>query len=338
MKTIFSGIQPSGIPTIGNYIGAMKQFVQLQDDYQCYFCIVDEHAITVPQDRLKLREQILQLAALYIAVGIDPKKATIFIQSEVSAHAEAAWIVQCNIPLGELERMTQFKDKSQKTGRTSVNAGLLTYPPLMVADIILYNSNLVPVGEDQKQHLELTRDFVDRFNSRYGTPKQPILVSPEVKIAKKDSGGRVMSLQEPTKKMSKSDTNRKGFISMLDEPDVIRKKIKSAVTDSSGIIEYDPDNKPGISNLLVIYSAMSDLPISDITAKYHDSGYAEFKADLAEVVVNKLEPIQTHYKELLVSDELQTILDDGAIDAQKVADRTLQKMRNAVGLGRKPKR
>lgn len=338
METIFSGIQPSGIPTIGNYIGAMKQFVHLQEDYQCYFCIVDEHAITVPQDRLKLREQILQLASLYLAVGLDPTKATIFIQSEIPAHAEASWIVQCNTPLGELERMTQFKDKSQKTGRTSVSAGLLTYPPLMVADIILYNTNLVPVGEDQKQHLELTRDFVERFNTRYATPKQPILVMPEVKIPKKDAGGRIMSLQEPTKKMSKSDTNSKGFISMLDEPSNIRKKIKSAVTDSSGVIEYDPENKPGISNLLVIYSAMSDLAIDEIVAKYTDSNYATFKADLAEVVVNELEPIQTRYKELLVSDELQQILDEGAVEASKVANKTLQRMKNAVGLGRKPRR
>jgi len=200
MKTIFSGIQPSGIPTIGNYIGAMKQFVQLQNDYHCIFCIVDEHAITVPQDRLKLRKQILQLASLYLAVGIDPEKATVFIQSEVSAHAEAAWIVQCNTSLGELERMTQFKDKSQKVGATSVSAGLLTYPPLMVADIILYNTDLVPVGEDQKQHLELTRDFVEHFNSRYAeNPNQPLLSVPEVKIPDKNAGGLIMSLQDPTK-------------------------------------------------------------------------------------------------------------------------------------------
>lgn len=339
MKTIFSGIQPSGIPTIGNYIGAMQQFVQLQDDYNCFFCIVDEHAITVPQDRLKLRQQILQLASLYLAVGLDPKKATIFIQSEVSAHAEAAWIVQCNTSLGELERMTQFKDKSQKVGSTSVSAGLLTYPPLMVADIVLYNADLVPVGEDQKQHLELTRDFVERFNSRYAeNPNQPLLVLPEVKIPDKNAGGRVMSLQDPTKKMSKSDTNSKGFISMLDEPNVIRKKIRSAVTDSSGKIEYDVENKPGVSNLLVIYSSLSDFTIDELVEKYADAGYAEFKNDLAEVVVATLEPIQNRYNELLVSEELQTILDEGAVEASKVANKTLRKMKNAVGLGRKTKR
>lgn len=337
-KTIFSGIQPSGIPTIGNYIGAMKQFTEMQDEYNCYFCIVDEHAITVPQDRLKLRKQILQLSALYIAVGIDPDKAVIFIQSEVPAHAEAAWIVQCNTSIGELERMTQFKDKSQKSSVTSVSAGLLTYPPLMVADIVLYNSDLVPVGDDQKQHLELTRDFVERFNSRYADPKQPILTLPEVKIPEKSAGGRIMSLQEPTKKMSKSDSNAKSFISMLDAPDVIRKKIRSAVTDSSGHIEYNVEEKPGVSNLLVIFSALSGKSIDALVEEYKDSNYATFKNDLAEVVVATLEPIQARYNELLPSDELQSILDLGATEAAKTANKTLRKMKNAVGLGRKPRR
>lgn len=333
MDTIFSGIQPSGIPTIGNYIGAMQQFIALQNDYNCYYCVVDEHAITVPQDRLKLREQTLSLAALYLAVGLDPQKATIFIQSEVAAHAEAAWIVQCNTTIGELERMTQFKDKSQKSGQTSVSAALLTYPPLMVADIILYGSNLVPVGEDQKQHLELTRDFVDRFNSRYGSDKQPILIKPEVKIPK--HGARIMSLQEPTKKMSKSDANAKGYISMLDDPAVIRKKIKSAVTDSSGKIEYDVENKPGISNLLTIFSAMTGQSVTELAEQYADSGYGQFKTDLGDAIVEVLEPIQQRQKELLASDELDNILNEGAEKANKVAKKTLQRMRNAVGLGRK---
>lgn len=336
METIFSGIQPSGIPTIGNYIGAMKQFVDLQNHYDCYFCIVDEHAITVPQDPIKLRQQIRGLAALYLAVGLDPEKATIFIQSEVSAHAEAAWIIQCNTTIGELERMTQFKDKSQKNGRTGVSAGLLTYPPLMVGDIILYNANLVPVGDDQKQHLELTRDFVERFNKRYGQANQELLVMPEVKIA--EQGGRVMSLQDPTSKMSKSDTNAKGFISMLDEPNVIRKKIKSAVTDSTGIIEYAPENKPGISNLLSIFSAVTGRPVAEIVTQYEGKGYGDFKSDLAEAVVELLEPIQTRYNELLASDELDEILDKGAEQARLVANKTLQRMKNAIGLGRKPRR
>ena len=332
MQTIFSGIQPSGIPTIGNYIGAMKQFVALQEDYNSYYCIVDEHAITMPQDRLKLREQIKSLAALYLAIGLDPEKSIIFIQSEVSAHAEAAWIVQCNTSLGELERMTQFKDKSLKNKRAGVSAGLLTYPPLMVADIILYQTDLVPVGDDQKQHLELTRDFVERFNNKYSSG-QPILTLPEVKIP--EEGGRIMSLQEPTKKMSKSDKNAKSFISMLDEPSIIRKKFKSAVTDSSGIIEYDPINKPGISNLLIIFSAFSGQSIDSLVTMYTGKGYGEFKDELATAVIAVMEPIQQRHAELLKSDELDLILDQGAESARKVANKTLQKMKNAVGLGRK---
>ncbi|PLS34013.1 tryptophan--tRNA ligase [Carnobacterium maltaromaticum] len=332
METIFSGIQPSGIPTIGNYIGAMKQFIALQENYDCYYCIVDEHAITVPQDRIKLREQIRGLAALYLAVGLDPAKSTIFIQSEVPAHTQAAWIVQCNISLGDLERMTQFKDKSAKSNRAGVSAGLLTYPPLMVADIILYQSNFVPVGEDQKQHLELTRDFVDRFNNKYGNGNQ-VLTLPEVKIPK--FGGRIMSLQEPTKKMSKSDDNQKGFISMLDDPASIRKKIKSAVTDSSGVIEFDVENKPGISNLLTIYSAFSGETIESITPRYEGVGYGTFKEDLAEAVIAVMEPIQERYHALLKSDELDEILDAGAKHANAVANKTLKKMQNAVGLDRK---
>lgn len=336
MQTIFSGIQPSGIPTIGNYIGAMQQFIGLQDDYSCFFCIVDEHAITVPQDRLKLREQTRMLAALYLAIGLDPKKATIFIQSEVSAHAEAAWIVQCNTPIGELERMTQFKDKAAKQTGGSVPTGLLTYPPLMVADILLYQTDVVPVGEDQKQHLELTRDFAERFNRKYGSENQPIFTIPEVKIPK--FGARIMSLQDPTKKMSKSDDNPKNYLSMLDEPAVLRKKIKSAVTDSSGIISYDPVEKPGISNLLTIYSAVSNESIDSLVARYATSGYGAFKNDLAEAVVACLEPIQTRLYALLASPELDDILDAGRDHATSVANKTLRKMRNAVGLGRKTRR
>lgn len=332
MKTIFSGIQPSGTPTIGNYIGAMKHFVELQSQYDSYFCIVDEHAITVPQERLKLRQQTRSLAALYLAVGLDPSKATIFIQSEVSAHAEAAWIVQCNSSIGELERMTQFKDKSAKQGKSQVSAGLLTYPPLMVADIILYQSDVVPVGEDQKQHLELTRDFAERFNSRYGNGNQ-LLTIPEVYIPKE--GGRIMSLQDPTKKMSKSDSSQKAFISMLDEPDAIRKKIRSAVTDSSGIIEYNETEKPAISNLLTIFSAFSGESIDVLVERYQTTGYAVFKNDLAEAIIHVLEPIQKRHNELMDSSELDDILDEGAEKARRTANKTLKKMQNAVGLGRK---
>ena len=328
-KRIFSGVQPSAIPTIGNYIGAMKNFVALQDEYDCTYCIVNQHAITVPQDPKKLKEQTRSLAALYLAIGLDPEKSTIFVQSEVPAHAQAAWIVQCNVGVGELERMTQYKDKSQK--QQSVSAGLLTYPPLMVADIVLYNAEVVPVGEDQKQHMELTRDFVERFNSRYGNGNQ-LLVMPEPFIPK--AGARVMSLQTPTKKMSKSDANVKEYISMLDEPSVIRKKIKSAVTDSSGVIEFDPAEKPGVSNLLTIFSAFSGESIDSLVNRFKGVGYGQFKEELADAIIAVMEPIQERYYELLKSDKLDEILDEGAKTANYVANKTLRKMEKAVGLVR----
>ena len=328
-KRIFSGVQPSAIPTIGNYIGAMKNFVALQDEYDCTYCIVNQHAITVPQDPKKLKEQTRSLAALYLAIGLAPEKSTIFVQSEVPAHAQAAWIVQCNVGVGELERMTQYKDKSQK--QQSVSAGLLTYPPLMVADIVLYNAEVVPVGEDQKQHMELTRDFVERFNSRYGNGNQ-LLVMPEPFIPK--AGARVMSLQTPTKKMSKSDANVKEYISMLDEPSVIRKKIKSAVTDSSGVIEFDPAEKPGVSNLLTIFSAFSGESIDSLVNRFKGVGYGQFKEELADAIIAVMEPIQERYYELLKSDRLDEILDEGAKKANYVANKTLRKMEKAVGLVR----
>ena len=328
-KRIFSGVQPSAIPTIGNYIGAMKNFVALQDEYDCTYCIVNQHAITVPQDPKKLKQQTRSLAALYLAIGLDPEKSTIFVQSEVPAHAQAAWIVQCNVGVGELERMTQYKDKSQK--QQSVSAGLLTYPPLMVADIVLYNAEVVPVGDDQKQHMELTRDFVERFNSRYGNGNQ-LLVMPEPFIPK--AGARVMSLQTQTKKMSKSDANVKEYISMLDEPSVIRKKIKSAVTDSSGVIEFDPAEKPGVSNLLTIFSAFSGESVESLVERFKGVGYGQFKEELADAIIAVMEPIQERYYELLKSDKLDEILDEGAKKANYVANKTLRKMEKAVGLVR----
>lgn len=327
MKTIFSGIQPSGTITLGNYIGALSQFVELQDEYNCFFCIVDQHAITVPQDRMVLRNNIRSLAALYLAVGIDPKKATLFIQSEVPAHAQGAWLMQCISYIGELERMTQFKDKS--TGKDAVSSALLTYPPLMAADILLYSTDIVPVGEDQKQHLELTRDLAERFNKKYND----ILTIPEVRIPK--VGARIMSLQDPTKKMSKSDSNNKATITLLDEPSVIIKKIKSAVTDSEGVVKFDRENKPGVSNLLSIYSILSGESIESIEAKYEGKGYGDFKSDLANVVVDALKPIQEKYNELMNSTELDDILDEGAAKANKVAGKMIRKMENAMGLGRK---
>lgn len=328
METLFSGIQPSGIPTIGNYIGALKQFADVQNDYDCYFCIVDQHAITVPQDKIKLRKQIRQLAAIYLASGINPEKATLFIQSEVPAHVQAGWMLTTISSVGELERMTQYKDKAQK--RTDgIPAGLLTYPPLMAADIVIYNTNIVPVGEDQKQHMELTRNLVERFNSRYND----VLVKPEIRMPK--VGGRVMSLQDPTKKMSKSDDNQKNFISLLDEPNVAAKKIKSAVTDSDGIIKFDRDNKPGISNLLTIYSSLTNESIKELEAKYENEGYGKFKTDLSEIVKDFLIDFQKKYDEFYHSDKLDEILDHGRDKAQKASFKTLKKMERAMGLGRK---
>jgi tryptophanyl-tRNA synthetase len=299
----------------------------LQNEYNCYFCIVDQHAITVQQDRMELRKNIRSLAALYLAVGIDPEKATLFIQSEVAAHAQAGWMMQCVSYIGELERMTQFKDKSH--GKEAVSSGLLTYPPLMAADILLYKTDLVPVGEDQKQHLELTRDLAERFNKKYND----ICTIPEVRIAK--VGARVMSLQDPTKKMSKSDSNKKSFISLLDDPKQIEKKIKSAVTDSEGIVKFDKENKPGVSNLLSIYSILSGRTIEDIEEQYEGKGYGDFKGDLAKVVVDTIVPIQEKYTQLMESSELDEILDKGAEKAQYTANKMLAKMENAMGLGRK---
>lgn len=327
MSVIFSGIQPSGTITLGNYLGAMKQFTELQHEHDCYFCIVNQHAITTPQDPVQLRKNIRSLAALYVACGIDPEQSTLFVQSEVPAHGQLGWIMQCIAYVGELERMTQYKDKS--SGRESVPAGLLTYPPLMAADILLYNTDIVPVGDDQKQHIELTRDLAERFNKRY----REIFTIPEIRIPK--VGARIMSLTEPTKKMSKSDPNPKSMISMLDEPKTIEKKIKSAVTDSEGIVKYDKENKPGISNLLTIYSSVSGKTIEELEAQYEGKGYGDFKADVAQVVVEAIRPIQEKYNELINSPELDEILDKGAEKANRVAMKQLRKIENAMGLSRK---
>lgn len=329
MKTIFSGIQPSGTLTLGNYLGAMKHFVDLQEEANCYFCIVDEHAITVAQDPLQLRKNIRSLAALYIAVGIDPTKSTLFIQSEVGAHTQLGWMMQCVSYIGELERMTQFKDKSD--GKEAVSSALLTYPPLMAADILLYKTDIVPVGEDQKQHLELTRDLAERFNRKYND----IFTIPEVRIPK--VGARIMSLTDPLKKMSKSNPNAKSYISMLDDEKTIMKKVKSAVTDSDGIVKYDKENKPAISNLLSIYSLCTGQSIAELEATFEGKGYGEFKQALGEAVVATLKPIQDRYNEIIDSPELDDILDLGADKANAVASKMLAKAKRAMGLGRKRK-
>lgn len=324
MKNIFSGIQPSGTLTLGNYLGAMRQFVELQDNNHCYFCIVDQHAITVPQDPKELKENIRSLAALYLASGIDANKSTLFIQSEVPAHIELSWILQSMTYMGELERMTQFKDKSD--GRDAVSSALFTYPALMAADILLYDTAIVPVGDDQTQHLELTRNLAERFNNRFGNT----FIVPEIQIPK--VGARIMSLQEPTKKMSKSDENLRGFISMLDTPKQIEKKIKSATTDSEGIVKFDMDNKPGISNLLTILSSCTGKNISELENEFEGSGYGDFKSAVAKAVQDILEPIQTRYNELIQSEELDLILNAGAKKAAKHANLTLNKSKQKMGL------
>lgn len=323
MKRVLSGIQPSGTVTIGNYLGAMKHFVELQDEADCLFCIVDLHAITVPQDPQELRHNSRSLAALYLAAGIDPKKSVLFVQSHVPAHAELGWILQCIAYYGELSRMTQFKDKASR--HEVVTAGLFTYPALMAADILLYQADLVPVGEDQKQHLELTRDVAERFNSRFGET----FVIPEPMIPK--VGGRIMSLEDPSKKMSKSDASEGAYISMLDDPDVIRRKIMRAVTDSEREVRYDPERKPAISNLLTIFSLFSGRSIEDLEKEYHDAGYGTFKNALAEVVVEALRPIQQRYHEWMNSPDLDRVLREGAEKASALAAPTIAKVKERVG-------
>ncbi|BDG60027.1 tryptophan--tRNA ligase [Caldinitratiruptor microaerophilus] len=324
MPRVFSGVQPSGSLTLGNYLGAMRHFVELQDRAECFYCVVDLHALTVPQDPEELRRNTLAVAALFIAVGLDPARTTLFVQSHVPAHAELGWLLQCIAHFGELGRMTQFKEKSE--GKESVSVGLFTYPTLMAADILLYDADLVPVGEDQKQHLELTRDLAQRFNQRYG----PTFTVPEPAIAQ--VGARIMSLQNPRRKMSKSDPDPNGYITLLDPPDAVRKKIGRAVTDAGREVRYDEEEKPGISNLLQIYSLLSGEPIPALEERYAGKGYGQFKSDLADVVVAALEPIQRRYHELMNSGTLEDVLAEGAARAQAVAGPKLMEIRQRMGL------
>lgn len=326
METIFSGIQPSGTLTLGNYLGAMRQFVQLQNEQDCYFCIVDQHAITVPQDPQELRANIRSLAALYIASGINPDKSTLFIQSEVPAHTELGWMMQTIGYMGELERMTQFKDKSD--GKSAVSTALFTYPALMAADILLYQTDIVPVGDDQTQHIELTRDLAERFNNRFGET----FVVPNIKIPK--VGARIMSLQDPTKKMSKSDDNPRGTLSMLDTPKQIEKKIKGAVTDSEGIVKFDKTNKPGVANLMTIYASCTNLSLEQIEKEFEGKGYGDFKSAVANAVINTFSLIQERYEQLLHSNELDDILTAGAKKANELANKTLRRAKKNMGIGR----
>ena len=321
---IFSGIQPSGTLTLGNYIGALRNFSLLQDDYDCIYCIVDLHAITVRQNPADLRRRCLELAAIYLASGLDPKKSLIYCQSHVSGHAELGWILNCFTYMGELQRMTQFKAKSAAHA-DNINAGLFTYPVLMAADILLYQTNLVPVGVDQKQHLELCRDIAQRFNAIYGD----VFTIPEGYIPK--VGSKIMSLQDPTKKMSKSDPED-CYIALLDDPDTIRRKIKRAVTDSDGEIRYDPENKPGVSNLLAIMSALGAGSIDSLAQELSGQGYGTLKARTADCVIAALEPLQAEYKKIIADKvALQALLDENARTANYLATKTLRKVQKKVG-------
>ncbi len=330
MDVVFSGIQPSGDLTLGNYLGALKNFISFQDEKECYYCIVNQHAITVPQDPKELHARTRDLAALYIACGLDPAKATIFVQSEVPEHALLGWMMICTASVGEMERMTQYKSKARKEESKEgfIPLGLMTYPPLMAADILLYQANLVPVGDDQRQHIEITRDLAQRFNSRYGE----VFTLPEMWAPK--GGARVMSLQDPTSKMSKSDDNETATIHMLDAPDAIVRKIKRAVTDSLGHVHYDKDAQPGVSNLMSIHAAVSGKSFEEIEAMYEGQGYGVLKKDVADLVVAEMAPIQERYRQLCGSSELDAILDAGREKAQAKARKTYEAAIHAMGLYR----
>ena len=329
MKRVFSGVQPTGNLHIGNYLGALKQFVELQEQHQCIYCVVDMHSITLPQEPQELREHILDIAALYMAVGVDPKKSIIFIQSEVSGHAELGWILNCASYMGELSRMTQFKDKSKGKENGSIPSGIFTYPVLMAADILLYDADIVPVGNDQKQHIELTRDLAIRINNRF--QKQTFVV-PEGRVLKE--GARIMALDDPTSKMSKSAENDFSRISLLDSDTKIKKAIMKATTDSDAVVRYDIEKKPGVSNLLSIYSTFSGISIEDLEKQYEGCGYGNFKKDLVEVTIDAIRPIRERFEEIRNSLELTKVLDDGRERAEAIAEKTLARVKTDFGLGR----
>ena len=324
-KRIFSGIQPTGNLTLGNYIGALRNFSLLQDEYDCLYSIVDLHALTVRQNPAELRKACLRTMAIFLASGLDPEKNIIYLQSQVSAHAELAWLLDCYTYMGELSRMTQFKDKSAKHA-DNINCGLFAYPVLMAADILLYQADLVPIGADQKQHLELCRDVAERFNAVYGD----VFTIPEGYFPK--VGARVMSLQEPTRKMSKSDPEET-YIAILDKPDVIRKKLRRAVTDCDNTVVFDPENKPGVANLMSIMSALSGRTMDEISADYNGQGYGKFKDAVADCVISVLEPIQNEYDRISADKAyLQQVMDSGRERASAIAHKTMLKVRKKMGI------
>ena len=326
MKRILTGLQPTGVITLGNYVGAIRKMKQLQDEYDSFIFVADMHAITIPQDREQLPKNIRSLVALYLACGIDPKKNTIYIQSENIYHANVSWMLECNSYYGELSRMTQFKDKSRKNANFTV--GLLTYPVLMAADIIIYDADYVPVGVDQKQHVELARDIAIRFNKKYGdTFKVPDFYYTDTEV-------KIMDLQDPTKKMSKSAENPKGVIKLLDDLDDVRKKIMKAATDSESIVRFDPENKPGVSNLMGIYAALTYKSMEEIEEEFKDQNYGTFKKAVADVVCDELEKIQARYYEILNGTELDRILDEGREKTLAMAKEKYEMMKKKIGLYR----
>lgn len=326
MKRILTGLQPSGELTLGSLIGGISQSIKYQDEYDSFIFVPDLHAITVPQDQKVLHERVKKNVALYIAAGIDPKKNTIYIQSENPYHTNLSWILECTTYMGEASRMTQFKDKSSKF--KNIPVGLFTYPILMAADILLYDADYIPVGIDQKQHVELCRDIAERFNKKYGdTFKIPSPMIPDI-------GAKIMDLQEPTKKMSKSSENQKGVIYLLDDEKTIRKKIMSAVTDSDARIYYDEENKPGISNLLTIYAVLKRITIKEATDKFKDYNYGNFKKEVADIVIEKIIEIQHKYNNIINSNELDTILDEGREKTIKIAKEKYELVMSKMGLGR----
>ena len=332
-KVVFSGIQPSGSPTIGNYIGAIRNYVALQDEYDCFYSVVDLHAITVRQNPAELRKNSRDLIALLIACGVDPEKCTLYMQSHVSAHAELCWILNCFTYMGELSRMIQFKEKS-KGNESGVVAGLFDYPVLQIADILLYQADLVPIGVDQKQHLEITRDVAIRFNNLYS----PTFTVPEILIPK--VGAKVMSISDPTKKMSKSSDDANSYILILDKPEDIKRKLKRAVTDSDNSIYFDEENKPGVSNLITIYSVMTGKSIEDSVDELSKlGGYGAFKDTVADATIAALEPIQKKYNELSNDKEyIDKVIFDSAMKASYVANKTLSKVKKKVGFLEMPRR
>ncbi len=325
MKRMLSGIKPSGQLTLGNYIGALRNFVRYQDDYEMIIFVANLHCITVPQDPIELRKNLKDAITLYLACGLDPNQSTIFLQSDVLEHAQLGFILACSTYMGELNRMTQFKDKVAK-GESNLSAGLYTYPALMAADILIYDADYVPVGEDQKQHVELARDVANRFNNRFGdtfTVAEPLV--PQV-------GARIMSLSDPSKKMSKSDVSDKGCIYLLDSEKVIRKKIMAAVTDDKATINFDPINQPGISNLLQIHSSLSGVSINDLVEKFKGVGYGTFKKEVADIVCAELGQIQQKYNEIINSTTIDDVLASGAAKARVLASKKLDDVQRKIGI------